>query len=223
MVDNLCSLWLINVKLSNVNKPLRFWRHLAEPKENVQYLDADGSIVDSAQIANMYNDYFHSVFSAPEVPKTNLDTCSLSELCTLPDVVISEEGILSILLEMDTKKSIGPDCIPSEFLKRYAEWVAKYLSVIFKASLEQNTLPSDWLTAKVVPVHKSGAKCSVDNYRTISITCICCKILEHVVSKCLYKYLEDSNILVPSQWFSAEFINYYSASRNHPRFCTNSK
>lgn len=103
------------------------------------------------------------------------------------------------MLNIDPRKSAGPDGVPNEFLRSYAEWVLKYLLVIFRASLEQNSLPQDWLIARVVPIHKSGDKHRVENYRPISITCTCCKILEHILSKSLFAYFESSNIWNPSQ------------------------
>lgn len=43
----------------------------------------------------------------------------------LGDVVVAEQGALQLLL--NTKKSAGPDNIPNEFVKRCAEWIAKFL------------------------------------------------------------------------------------------------
>ena len=35
-----------------------------------------------------------------------------------------------------------------------------------------------WKTAHVAPVYKKGPKYNPENYRPISLTCICCKLLE---------------------------------------------
>lgn len=37
--------------------------------------------------------------------------------------------------------------------------------------------------ARVVSVYKTGDKHKVQNYGPISITCACCKIFEHILSK----------------------------------------
>lgn len=39
----------------------------------------------------------------------------------MKDLFIKEEGIFLLLLKKDIKKSIGPDKIPNEFFRRYAE------------------------------------------------------------------------------------------------------
>lgn len=36
-------------------------------------------------------------------------------------ILINKEGIFLLLLNIDIKKSIGPDKIPNEFFRRYAE------------------------------------------------------------------------------------------------------
>ncbi len=46
---------------------------------------------------------------------------------------------------------------------------------------------------------KRGAKISAANYRPVSITSICCKVLEHIVVKSILSHLERHNILVDFQ------------------------
>ena len=61
------------------------------------------------------------------------------------------------------------------------------------------TLPSDWLTSMVVPFHKKSSKDNPANYRPISLTCLCCKVMEHIVLSNLNRHLSDNNILSPLQ------------------------
>lgn len=79
------------------------------------------------------------------------------------------------------------------------EWVAHYLYIIYNASIEQKRVPDDWLVAKVVPTHKGGDQQKVENYRPISLTCVCCKLLEHIISKAMYTYLEGTKTFFPNQ------------------------
>jgi hypothetical protein len=44
-------------------------------------------------------------------------------------------------------------------------------------------IPSDWKYANVAPAYKKGEKYNAANYRPISLTCISCKIMEHVIIK----------------------------------------
>lgn len=60
-------------------------------------------------------------------------------------------------------------------------------------------MPDDWNRARVVPIHKKGNKLLVSNYRPISITCSCCKLLEHVVAGYIKSFLSEKGILSPKQ------------------------
>ena len=48
-------------------------------------------------------------------------------------------------------------------------------------------------------IFKKGKKCDPANYRTISLTCVASKILEHIVHSFITKHLNDHNILTDCQ------------------------
>lgn len=172
--------------------PTKFWNYI-----NPKTRNDDGTIdVDNRRSANLLNDYFCSIFTEDDgtLPQTRP-----SELKPLDQLIITEAGILNLLLKLDSKKSSGPDNISNAFLRRYAEWMAKYLLIIFNKSLSSGTLPNDWKTAKVKPIHKSGSKTEPSNYRPISLTCTACKLLEHIILKHITKHLEKEQILTPCQ------------------------
>ena len=60
-------------------------------------------------------------------------------------------------------------------------------------------MPEDWTKARVTPIYKKGDKSSAANYRPISLTCIACKIQEHIVTSHLVKHLNVNNILYDLQ------------------------
>ena len=74
----------------------------------------------------------------------------------------NEHRILSILLNIDINKSAGPDEISGIVLKKCAHTLARPLSILFNLSF--SILQPDWKLANVVPVHKKGDKCDVNNY-----------------------------------------------------------
>lgn len=59
------------------------------------------------------------------------------------DLFISEEGIFSALLHLDTRKATGPDDILNAFIYRYAEWSAKYLHIVLTKAYKKQ-VPEDW-------------------------------------------------------------------------------
>ena len=66
-------------------------------------------------------------------------------------------------------------------------------------SLQTGTLPTEWLTANEMPVFKKGDKSLAANYRPISLTCILCKVLEHILASNIVKHLDAQEIMYDMQ------------------------
>ena len=84
-------------------------------------------------------------------------------------------------------------------MKETAEVTAPILKIIFERSLHTGDVPYDWRIANVTPIYKKGERCDPQNYCPISLTSICCKILEHIISSHLMKHLENNNLLYEYQ------------------------
>jgi hypothetical protein len=46
---------------------------------------------------------------------------------------------------------------------------------------------------------QKGRKIKAENYRPISLTCICCKLMEHIITSNIMKHLDSNNILYDLQ------------------------
>lgn len=181
--------------------PERFWKTITPTSCSPDMFVIDGKCVHNDEVgAAAFNDYFTSVFTMDN----NVLPAFSMNLPPLSDVSISEPGILNLLLHFDIKKSPGPDDIPNSFLKRYAEWCAKYLYVVFTKSVNDGALPDDWRLAKIKPAHKTGGKTFIPNYRPLSLTSTSCKLLEHIIYK---------HVIIAAR-ISGWFLDYYSASGN---------
>ena len=73
------------------------------------------------------------------------------------------------------------------------------LQIIFSKSLSTGTVPELWKMANVAPIYKKGSKSDPANYRPISLTCILCKTLEHIVSSSITKHFTTSNLFYELQ------------------------
>ena len=69
----------------------------------------------------------------------------------------------------------------------------------FSATLNLNTVPSDWSKALITAVYKRDNKSLPSNYRPISLTSLCCKVMEHVVLSHMAKHLSKNNIIIDEQ------------------------
>ena len=102
----------------------------------------------------------------------------------------------------------GPDKIPGKLLKVMVSEISPCLSLVFAASLHQGTVPQDWKLALVTPLFKKGNRKEPSNYRPIFLTCICSKLLEHIIHTSVMSNLMDYNIFSNAQF---EFHKNYSA------------
>ena len=127
--------------------------------------------------------------------------------CSVPESNATEHSVPFRSVDYDTHllfniipgKSHGPDNLPAHFLKEVSLEIAPALTLIFQASLDQGTLPEVWRQAIVVPVFKKGRHTDPCKYRPITLTCICTKILEHVVYSSISKHLQRHAILCDEQ------------------------
>jgi hypothetical protein len=63
-------------------------------------------------------------------------------------------------------------------IKDLKDQVAPILTKIYTKSIETGTIPKDWKHANVAPAFKKGERYKAETYRPISLTCICCKLME---------------------------------------------
>ena len=73
------------------------------------------------------------------------------------------------------------------------------IALIYNESLAQGTVPDDWRQANVAPTFKKGENYDAANYRPVSLTCICCKTLEHIIVSNINKHLAFESILADCQ------------------------
>ena len=73
------------------------------------------------------------------------------------------------------------------------------LALIFNETLAWGDVPDEWRQANISPVFKKGEKYDAGNYRQVSLTCICCKTLEHILVSNINKHLALDSILADCQ------------------------
>ena len=93
----------------------------------------------------------------------------------------------------------GQTMCPVRILKELAEELVPVLAKIYEQSLNSGQLPSDWLKADITPVYNKGCKNLAGNYRPVSLTCISCKPLEHIICSHIHTHLGLHGILTAFQ------------------------
>ena len=102
---------------------------------------------------------------------------------------------------LDKAKATGPDGISARMLKETASTIAPSVTELFNLSLHQQTFPSQWKYAKVVPIPKNSAsKSSPNNYRPISLLPIVSKVFEKYIHSIISDHLDENCPIPTNQW-----------------------
>ena len=126
--------------------------------------------------ASMFNAYFHSVFTHSSFVLPSIDELPTPAL-TLSDISITELDVYMALTSLNPTKACGIDGIGPRLLKFCATALYQPIHYLFMLSLSQQYLPEEWRIHCITPIHKSGDRSSVQNYRPISLLCTISKEL----------------------------------------------
>ena len=86
-----------------------------------------------------------------------------------------------LLVNLVLGKAPGPDGLTAYIFKHCASKISPILQMHFTQSLNTCTFPEDWLTANISSVYKKGSRSMTSNYRPVSLTSVCSKVIEHIV------------------------------------------
>jgi hypothetical protein len=161
--------------------------------------DPDGNIVsDPVDRANCFNDFFGSVFTVDNNILPHIDS-RVPEHVSLNYITFTRTEVFKILKQLNAKSAGGPDHIPPILLKNIAPSIAAPLASMFELFFQHSFLPKIWRESIVKPIFKNKDSSSVTNYRPISLTCTCCKVMESVIHVQLMSYLCEHNLISKAQ------------------------
>ena len=200
-------------------KSLISLKTVASSVPTVLSLDNGDTITNPYDIANTFNNYFASI---AETTKKSIkyshkhfsDYLSNESSSTIFLQPTDKEEIANIISSLNSNKTSGPNSIPYRVLFLLKSEISKQLADLFNLSFMTGVFPSvlsSTQTAKVVPVpvFKKDSKLNYSNYRPISLLSNIEKILEKLMYKRLYAFLDYNNIIYDLQF---GFRQQYSTS-----------
>ena len=157
-------------------------------------------------IVNKFNKYFCSIGN--NLAKILTSTHADSSKNFLSNQVVSSiflkptfhHEISSIIKNLSINKAMGHDHLHIFFIKAASTTLSHWFSIFFNFGLVHGVFPGSCEIAKVTPVHKSGDKAALNNYRPISILPSVSKILEKVIHKRLTRFFDKHGVLCPTQY-----------------------
>ena len=141
--------------------------------------------------ASLFNQYFYSIFTISDFCLPSVNDLPRPQP-TLGEISITQSDVFRALISLDPSKAMGCDGISPKVLKHCALPLYIPLHHLFSLSINQHYLPLEWRTHLIKPIHKSGDKNCVKNYRPISLLCIISKVLEKIVYNNLIDFVGKS-------------------------------
>ena len=158
----------------------------------------DELVTENYDKACLLNKYFCSISTINENNDRSPEFLTRSN-SKIDIFYINSNQVIDILQTLKLGKASGNDSISHQMLKKTSYTVSVPLSLLFNLSFEKAEFPSQWKTAIVMPLFKTGDKSLVSNYRPISLLSAVGKVFERIVFKNVFNHLIANNLLYKFQ------------------------
>ena len=165
----------------------------------------DSIVTDNKVIANEFNNFFNSI-------ATKIDSKSVQTKTTFQDTLknpneksffihpTTKEEIEDNIKLLNDHKTTGPNGILTQILKQFKKLLSEPLNNLINLSFTTGVFPNIAKIAKIVPLYKKDNKLECNNYRPISLLSNIGKLIEKLLHKRLYFFLDQSKCLFDSQF-----------------------
>ena len=186
--------------------PKTFWSHIRrklKTKSGVAPLlqdinDKESTKFEDEKKADILQKQFSSVFTREpkgDTPKLDKRTDSC-----IYNLFVSAEMVRKEIVNLNVYKSYGPDEINPRLLIELVDCISKPIAILLNKSMEHGEIPNDWKRANVSPIYKKGPRNRAENYRTMSLTSIICKLMEYFVKEAAMNHMIEEKLLSSKQY-----------------------
>lgn len=182
--------------------PKSFWKYVRDNTKTTvgigKLTRPDGTATSNdSESAIALNDHFLSVFTIEDminIPQF-IDRTDV-HIQTIP---IDETKVEAAINSINPSKAQGSDNIHPRVIRQCSANLIKPLTKIFKTSISEGKLPNEWKNANVTAIFKKGQRTKPENYRPISVTSICCRLMEKLIRDAIVDHLERNNLITNVQ------------------------
>ena len=164
-------------------------------------------VYDSKLIADEMGQFFSTIASnyAKKIPASHTKIDDYLKVITKNDksIFLNPTNFVEVTMlisRLPNKKSSGYDNIDNILLKSIKGVVSEKLASLFNLSMSAGVFPEMMKLAEVVPLYKSKERFLTSNYRPISLLITISKILENIIYKRTYEFLDKNNQFYNSQY-----------------------
>ena len=110
----------------------------------------------------------------------------------LHNISITPKMVKKVIMNLDSSKVSGPDCIPVVVLKNHEPELSYILGKLLNMCLKESYFPDCWKVSLVVPVFKNvGERYTAKNYCPVSLLFVVSKVFEKLVNNRIVDHLEN--------------------------------
>ena len=164
-------------------------------------------IINEKAIANEFGKYFSTVGKvfAGKVKDPKCEITYYNDKITRNPKSIyfhctTETEIKKLIENLPNKTSSGYDNVSNILLKKLCTTITTPLSLIFNLSISNGVFPKKMKLAETTPLYKGKETYYTTNYRPISLLLTISKLLEKIVYKRTYDFLNQTDQFYKSQY-----------------------
>ena len=178
--------------------PRDFYRYINSQKKDTQGIpplkrrNGSGLAESELEQAEEFNGQFTYIFNKSEHTQVPLPSCSAP---VMKEIHVSAEGVTKLLKGLNPSKALGPDELHPRVLKELASELGPMFAHLLQQFLDTSEIPKEWSLANLCPLYKKGNSSLACNYQPVSLTCVPCKLLEHVVCSNIMAHLDEHKLL----------------------------
>jgi hypothetical protein len=188
------------------NNPKYFWSYIksrSSLNSIPDYMTCGETTTNNLQtIVDSFNNYFSSVFVSQQpldISTAIVPTAyNYNSSMNLSNVEISQDVVFNLLKNINTSTGPGSDNVHPLYISRCAHALSIPLTYLFRNSIKHSCFPQIWKKTLITPIHKSGPKNIITNYRPIAKLPCFGKIMEKIITDSLYSAF-SSNFISPFQ------------------------
>ena len=182
--------------------PRDFYRYINSQKKDTQGIpplkrkNGKGVAQSDLEKAEEFNGQFTDVFSKNEHTQVPLLDRSAP---FMNDIAVSKDRVIKLLKGLNPSKALGPDELHPRVLKELATELGPVFAHLFQQSTDTGEIPKEWSLANICPLFKKSDRSLACNYHPVSLTCVPCKLLEHIVCSNIMAHLDKYKLLSDRQ------------------------
>ena len=185
--------------------PRDFYQYINSQKKDTQGIpplkrnNGKGIAQSDLEKAEAFNGQFTDVFNKNEHTQVPLLDRSAP---FMNDIAVSKDGVIKLLKGLNHSKALGPDELHYRVLRELATELGPVFAHLFHQSIDTGEIPKEWSLANICPpppLCKKSDRSLACNYRPVSLTCVPCKLLEHIVCSNIMAHLDEYKLLSDRQ------------------------